>query len=59
MRQTESDSETSAALGEGTRKSAARVESRAIWASISFAAVAVVIGLITFSGRLTPLSANY
>ncbi|MDN5818318.1 MAG: hypothetical protein L0H42_08345, partial [Yaniella sp.] len=26
---------------------------------ISFAAVAVVIGLITFSGRLTPLSANY
>src|SRR5699024_3961722 len=58
-RKIESESETSAALSEGTRKSAARVESRAIWVSICFAAVAVVTGLITFSGRLTPLSANY
>ncbi|MDN6357745.1 MAG: hypothetical protein L0K07_08970 [Yaniella sp.] len=59
MRKIESESETSAVPGERMRKSAARVESRAIWVSISFAAVAVVIGLITFSGRLTPLSANY
>ncbi|MGO1961434.1 MAG: hypothetical protein ACTH1B_10450, partial [Yaniella sp.] len=59
MRKIESESETSAVPGERMRKSAARVESRAIWVSISFAAVAVVIGLITFSGRLMPLSANY
>lgn len=42
-----------------THESAARVESQAIWVSISFAAVAVVVGLIAFSGRLTPLSDDF
>ena len=39
--------------------SAARVASRAIWVSISFAAVALVVGLIAFSGNLIPLSGGY
>lgn len=59
MRKIESESQTSTAPVERTRKSAARVESRAIWASIGFAALAAVIGLMTFSGRLTPLSADH
>ena len=40
-------------------KSAAFVASRAIWVSISFAALSVVVGLIAFSNKLTPLSADY
>lgn len=59
MKKLESESQTSTAPVERTRKSAARVESRAIWVSIGFAALAVVIGLMTFSGRLTPLSADH
>src|SRR5690625_2559274 len=39
--------------------SAAGVESRAIWVAIGFAAVAVIIGFIAFSNKLTPLSADY
>ena len=42
-----------------TQKSAAGVESRAIWVSISFTALAVIVGLIAFSNKLTPLSADY
>ncbi len=41
------------------KRSSARIESGAIWASISFAALAVVVGLIAFSNKLTPLSADY
>ena len=44
---------------DGARKSAARTASRAIWVSISFTALAVVVGLIAFSDRLTPLSGGY
>lgn len=39
--------------------SSAQTESRAIWVSISCAALAVVVGLIAFSNKLTPLSADY
>ncbi len=39
--------------------SASRVASRAIWVSISFAALAAVVGLIAFSGHLIPLSGGY
>lgn len=42
-----------------TPNSAALVASRAIWVSLSFAAVAVVVGFIAFSNKLTPLSADY
>src|SRR5690625_2625997 len=42
-----------------TDTSAARLASRAIWVSISFAAVAAVVGLIAFSGNLIPLSGGY
>src|SRR5699024_9002516 len=42
-----------------TQKTAAGVESRAIWVSISFTALAVIVGLIAFSNKLTPLSADY
>src|SRR5699024_12677265 len=38
-----------------TDTSAARLASRAIWVSVSFAAVAAVVGLIAFSGKLIPL----
>lgn len=44
---------------EGPGKSAAHLASRAIWVSISFTTVALVVGLITFTGRLTPLSGGY
>lgn len=43
----------------GANKSAARVASEAIWVAISFSALAVIVGLIAFSNRLTPLSADY
>jgi len=43
----------------GARKSAASLASRAIWVSISFTAIAVIIGLISFTGRLTPLSGGF
>src|SRR5690625_5441398 len=43
----------------GAHKSAARVASEAIWVAISFSALAVIVGLIAFSNRLTPLSADY
>ena len=43
----------------GAAKSAAGVESRAIWVAISFAAIAVVVGWIAFAQKLTPLSAEY
>lgn len=46
-------------IAHGTQKSQARVESRAIWIAISFAAVAVGVGLIAFTGSLTPLSGDY
>ena len=59
MRKVEPEHEYYAAPAHGRQKSAARVESRAIWISISFAALAAVVGLIAFSGKLTPLSADY
>src|SRR5690625_2060813 len=43
----------------GARKSAASLASRAIWVSISFTAIAVIIGLISFTGQLTPLSGGF
>lgn len=43
----------------GAQKSAAGVESRAIWVAISFAALAILVGVIAFSNKLTPLSADY
>src|SRR5699024_9977437 len=42
-----------------TDTSAARLASRAIWVSISFAALAAVVGLIAFSGILLPISGVY
>ncbi|OAV62631.1 hypothetical protein [Enteractinococcus helveticum] len=44
---------------DGTGKSAAHLASRAIWIAISFTAIALVAGLIAFTGRLTPLSGGY
>ena len=44
---------------DSTGKSAARLASRAIWVSISFTAIAVVVGLFAFTGSLTPLSGGY
>ena len=59
MRKVEPEHEYYAVPAHSTQKSAARVESRAIWISISFAALAAVVGLIAFAGKLTPLSAGY
>ena len=43
----------------GARKSAAQTASRAIWVAIGFTAAAVLVGVIAFAGRLTPLSGGY
>ena len=59
MRNIELEPQMSPARIDRTPKSAAGLESRAIWVSIAFAALAVVTGLLTFPGKLTPLSADY
>ena len=48
-----------ASATQSPQPSAARIESRAIWVSISFTALALVVGLFAFAGKLTPLSADY
>lgn len=41
------------------RTSAAQTASRAIWISLSFTVLAIVVGVVAFAGKLTPLSAAY
>ncbi|WP_022870257.1 hypothetical protein [Yaniella halotolerans] len=59
MSNIELEPKMSAAPVDRTRKSGAGLESRAIWVAIAFATLAVATGLLTFSGKLTPLSADY
>lgn len=59
MRKVEPTCDQRAASAHSAPEPGARGESRAIWISIGFATLAVVVGLIAFSGRLTPLSADY